>query len=260
MKESMSSRVKPWFAAYQEKYQGESPDFIDVGQIEPVSQLCADFDTLVREVDQLLEDNDLIEYFEEYIQQPRASWKTLNLKTLGFWGSNIRHTSYIRQWLLDNPSVINCSISKLDGNSQILPHCGLTNVVWRCHVGIRIPSENVDRCGIRVNDSSQCWREGRGLAFLDSNQHEVWNHTSGERIIIMFDVLRPQFASRKGYIISRLFLMYAIAKSAGILRMNWLMNIFRIRQTKYLIGMMAYLCSPAIMAYVRIRNKGLPDG
>jgi aspartyl/asparaginyl beta-hydroxylase (cupin superfamily) len=42
-----------------------------------------------------------------------------------------------------------------------------------------------------VDGTYNRWQEGRCLLFDDSRRHEVWNDTEEERVVLLFDVVRP---------------------------------------------------------------------
>ena len=48
-----------------------------------------------------------------------------------------------------------------------------------------------ERCRIRIGNQFQSWNEGEALIFDDSFNHEVWNDTSGWRVVLFVDFARP---------------------------------------------------------------------
>ena len=48
-----------------------------------------------------------------------------------------------------------------------------------------------NRPSIRVKDQHYTWREGESLLFDDSWEHEVINHSSSQRVVLIVDVRRP---------------------------------------------------------------------
>jgi len=60
----------------------------------------------------------------------------------------------------------------------------------RYHLGLKVP-EQAEDCRIRVGDEYRHWEEGRGLLFDDTHQHEVWNDTDEERVVLFLDIVRP---------------------------------------------------------------------
>ena len=78
--------------------------------------------------------------------------------------------------------------SRMRGGTHIEAHRGPTNLRVRCHLGIQVPEGD---CGIRVADETRQWREGRCLVFDDHFEHEAWNHTDEDRIVLIVDMWHP---------------------------------------------------------------------
>jgi aspartate beta-hydroxylase len=81
-------------------------------------------------------------------------------------------------------------VSRLAPRTRVEPHRGPTNLRLRCHLGIRVP----DACGIRVDHDSRRWSEGKCLVFDDSFEHEVWNDSERERIVLIVDIWHPDLS------------------------------------------------------------------
>ena len=73
---------------------------------------------------------------------------------------------------------------------------GVTKGILRSHLGLIIPKDR-EKCRIRVDDTITPWKEGEIFVFDDTYEHEVWNETDEERVILLFDFDRPmKFAGR----------------------------------------------------------------
>ena len=72
---------------------------------------------------------------------------------------------------------------------QILPHKGYTKMVLRCHLPLIVPAGEL--CGLRVGNEIKHWKEGELLIFDDSFEHEAWNNSDENRIVLMFDIPNP---------------------------------------------------------------------
>ena len=66
---------------------------------------------------------------------------------------------------------------------------------------------------MRVDDQIRQWEEGRCFVFDDTYDHEVWNKTDQERVVLLIDVDRPMRPI--GRLISR-FLMFGVSRSAYV--------------------------------------------
>jgi aspartate beta-hydroxylase len=82
-------------------------------------------------------------------------------------------------------------VSRMKGQTHISPHRGPTNLRLRCHLGIAVPEGD---CAIRVGDETRSWEEGRCLVFDDHFEHEAWNHTDQDRIVLIVDVWHPDLS------------------------------------------------------------------
>lgn len=74
--------------------------------------------------------------------------------------------------------------SSLKRNSTIKAHSGACNLRIRCHFPLVVPDGD---CGMRIGNSRVKWTEGEPLVFDDSYDHEVWNHTPKDRVVLLFD-------------------------------------------------------------------------
>ena len=79
-------------------------------------------------------------------------------------------------------------VSRMRGGTHIEPHRGPTNLRVRCHLGIKVPEGD---CAIRVGEETRRWEEGRCLVFNDYFEHEAWNHTDQDRIVLIVDMWHP---------------------------------------------------------------------
>ena len=94
--------------------------------------------------------------------------------------------------------------------------------------GISIPTI-LPQAGIRVKEAVQSWKEGHFIWFMDAYTHETWNHTSEQRIVLLADVLRPEFRKQKkricATVMTSLFLQKRIEKYSFFQRnQRWIVN------------------------------------
>jgi aspartyl/asparaginyl beta-hydroxylase (cupin superfamily) len=78
-------------------------------------------------------------------------------------------------------------LSVLGGGTHIQRHFAPTNVRLRCHLGVIVP----DGARIRIGEGKYQWREGQCLIFDDSFDHEVWNDSGDERVVLIMDFWHP---------------------------------------------------------------------
>jgi aspartate beta-hydroxylase len=79
-------------------------------------------------------------------------------------------------------------VSRMRPGTHIRPHRGPTNLRLRCHLGITVPDGD---CALRVGDDTRQWQEGQCLVFDDYLEHEAWNHTGQDRIVLIVDLWHP---------------------------------------------------------------------
>jgi len=128
-------------------------------------------------------------------------WSALIFK---FWGLNIsnefkKECPKTMQYLNKIPGLVSLSFSKLAPKAALAEHVGDTNAILRCHLGIEIPAQLPD-CGIKVNGEEKNWEEGKWLIFNDAYLHGTWNNTDNRRIILIIDVIRPEFIRKKNIV------------------------------------------------------------
>ena len=93
------------------------------------------------------------------------------------------------------PSIL---FSLLRPGARIPPHHGLINTRLICHLPLIVP----EGCGFRVGAETRQWVEGRGWAFDDSVEHEAWNASDRTRVILIFDVWKPELSELERDLVS----------------------------------------------------------
>lgn len=86
------------------------------------------------------------------------------------------------------PGLTTAGFSRLAPGTHIQPHVGYTSAVLRCHLGLVVPDEG---CALRVGEDTRTWAEGRCVVFDDTVEHEAWNRSGSDRIVLLVDFLRP---------------------------------------------------------------------
>jgi beta-hydroxylase len=85
--------------------------------------------------------------------------------------------------------------SRLAPHTHIRPHCGRPKDALRCHLGLEIPPGDL---ALRVGDQVRHWQAGRCLLFDDTGEHEAWNHTDRERVVLLVDIAKDGARDRTG--------------------------------------------------------------
>ncbi len=77
--------------------------------------------------------------------------------------------------------------SRLRPGAHIPPHCGGANNRLTIHLPLIVPGD----CSIRVGSETHIWHEGELFAFDDSFEHEAWNRSSEDRVVLIFESHHP---------------------------------------------------------------------
>jgi aspartate beta-hydroxylase len=88
------------------------------------------------------------------------------------------------------PSVL---FSLLRPGTRIPPHHGFTNARLIGHLPLIVPPN----CALRVGNQTREWRAGETMLFDDSIEHEAWNLSTEPRIVLIFDIWRPELSLKE---------------------------------------------------------------
>jgi aspartyl/asparaginyl beta-hydroxylase (cupin superfamily) len=77
--------------------------------------------------------------------------------------------------------------SVLRAGTHIPPHHGMLNTRLICHLPLIVPA----RCHLRVGNHKRAVEQGRMLVFDDSIEHEAWNDSAETRVVLLFEIWRP---------------------------------------------------------------------
>lgn len=95
----------------------------------------------------------------------------------------------------------NAHWSRLLPGAHITPHVGMLNTRLICH----IPILTAPACTLRVGNETREWLDGVPLLFDDSIEHEARNSGPQERVVLLFEVWRPEIGSADREAIGRIF-------------------------------------------------------
>ena len=97
-----------------------------------------------------------------------------------------------------SPSVL---FSLLRPGAHIPPHNGFVNTRLICHLPLVVPG----RCTFRVGNEMRDWVEGRAWVFDDTIEHEAWNRSDRVRVILLFEIWRPELSDEERRLVSAMF-------------------------------------------------------
>lgn len=96
------------------------------------------------------------------------------------------------------PSVM---FSLLRAGSRIPPHTGMINTRFICHLPLIVPGNGA----LRVGTSERAWEYGKVMLFDDTVEHEAWNNAAEDRLVLIFDIWRPEISEEERAQIRALF-------------------------------------------------------
>ena len=95
------------------------------------------------------------------------------------------------------PSVL---FSRLKAGARIPAHTGMINTRLIAHLALIVP----EGCGFRVGNDSRPWVQGKVWLFDDTIEHEAWNRSDKDRIILIFEVWKPELSEAERAFVSRI--------------------------------------------------------
>lgn len=135
-------------------------------------------------------ENQWLETFPNYVEsENKKAWKVFSFIFFSMkFPENAKLCPKTAELIYSIPDIISCDYSFLKPNTHILPHKGYTRMVLRCHLPLIVPEGD---CAIRIGDETRKWEEGKLMVFDDSFDHEAWNKSDKNRVVLMFDIPNP---------------------------------------------------------------------
>lgn len=166
-------------------------DTKDFSFLKPVSD---NFKVIQKELTDLLasnKENRWLETFPHYVSSDKIkAWKVFSFIFFGMrFPQNAALCPQTAKLIYSIPDIISCDYSFLKPNTHVQPHKGYSRMVLRCHLPLIVPTGH--DCGIRVGDETREWEEGKLMIFDDSFDHEAWNKSNKDRVVLMFDIPNP---------------------------------------------------------------------
>jgi aspartyl/asparaginyl beta-hydroxylase (cupin superfamily) len=95
------------------------------------------------------------------------------------------------------PSIL---FSRLTPGARIPPHAGFINTRLICHLPLVVP----EKCVFRVGNDVRQWTVGETLIFDDTIEHEARNDSAKTRVVLIFDVWRPELTEEEQKLVTAL--------------------------------------------------------
>jgi aspartyl/asparaginyl beta-hydroxylase (cupin superfamily) len=178
--------------------QDQRPVFFDIDAICPaLRELERAYPQIRAEADALMEQRVAMPRYHE-VNPPATeiststagNWKVYMLELLGRRPeANRARCPHTCAALERVPGILQAFFSVLEPGKSVPLHDGPYIGYLRYHLGVRIPKDDPPQ--IRVAGQGYVWKEGEGVMFDDSWPHEVINHSSEPRVVLIVDVPRP---------------------------------------------------------------------
>lgn len=173
-----------------------NPPVYDKATFPWVAEVEREWMKIRKELDEIMQYKDELPSFHEIMSELKTitqdqHWKTYFLSGYGRESEeNSRRCPETTRILKKIPGMKTALFSILYPNKHIPAHKGPYNGVLRYHLSLIVP-EPKEKCRIRVDNEIRHWSEGDSLIFDDTYNHEVWNDTSGHRVVLFVDFVRP---------------------------------------------------------------------
>ena len=235
-------KSKLWFSIFDFSfdYKGDEPNFIN-NNFSWSGEFERNWSDIKEELNYSLRSHQPDAYFNKTMVNNSETWKTISLKWWDIEFSS-RYNYFPKTMEIVNkyPDILSVTFNQLEPNGKILPHCGDTNAIFRCHLGIEIPS-CLPQTGFRVRHEVKPWKEGKWLIFLDAYQHEAFNLSDRKRIILVLDVLRPEFNSKRKRVVAIVLTSLFLQKHAQRFKFIYKLPHWVIKLMSILLCPLAYL-------------------
>ncbi len=91
--------------------------------------------------------------------------------------------------------------SVLKPHTHIPPHSGMLNTRLIVHLPLIVP----DRCRLRVGNDVRDVVAGQAMIFDDSIEHEAWNDSGDTRVVLLFEIWRPELSAAERHALTAMF-------------------------------------------------------
>jgi ornithine lipid ester-linked acyl 2-hydroxylase len=170
--------------------------YIDNKEFPFLQPFTDNWEKICDEAREILKNREAIPAFQEVSPDQGSIATGKNWRTFFLYGfgeklpKNCAQAPFTTSLLEKVPNIEISWFSILSPGYHIPPHQGVTKGILRAHLGLIIPTEQ-EKCRIRVDQQIKHWKPGEIFVLDDTYEHEVWNDTPDERVILIFDFDRP---------------------------------------------------------------------
>lgn len=217
--EIMAGREQPQLQQPTSFYYPRLPQipFYDPGDFEWVAALEARMPDIRAEAEAVLSaGRDLLPYVQRNADRPTREHALLDdpdWSAYYLWKDGVLVEDHARACPaavaafenLPMPNVANRSpsalFSVLKAKTHIPPHWGMLNTRLICHLPLIVPPN----CRLRVGNEVRNVEAGKILIFDDSIEHEAWNDSDETRVILLFEIWRPELDAEERRALTAMF-------------------------------------------------------
>lgn len=189
--------MRAYFNSHQGVYSGNQPCFYSTEDVDGVSLLEQGSEIIHKELVENLSDGEKSKAcFQKFALKRQEGWRQIELKIYGVeYGRRAKLFPKTMEILSRIDGLATAYFSHLSPKTRIPAHVGECDAYYRIHLGLKIPATLPD-CGVEVAGQQRSWQEGKCIAFNDIYFHSAWNDTDEERIVLIVDILRPEFRDK----------------------------------------------------------------
>jgi aspartate beta-hydroxylase len=163
------------------------------------------------------DDTDFTPYIQHAAGRPLAQWQELNHSPRWSAYHLLQNGARIEEHIARCPKTMaaldaaplanvpgnapNAFFSRLEPQTHIPPHTGMTNTRLVVHLPLIVP----DNCSFRVGNTTRQWQPGKAWVFDDTIEHEARNDSDQARIILIFDIWNPLLSALERDLICAFF-------------------------------------------------------
>lgn len=174
----------------------DNKPFAETTEFPHLLEIEKNWEKILAEVRIILQQREAIPGFQEVSPDQHklateGNWRTFFLYGFGIpFTKNASQAPFTCELIAPTEKLQSAWFSILAPGYHIPHHRGVTKGIIRYHLGLIIPKD-YKKCRIRVGDEIRSWRQGKGFVIDDTFDHEVWNDTEDERVILIVDFDRP---------------------------------------------------------------------
>lgn len=257
-----SHRSRLWFSVYTlAPYPGQGePAFYPEGGFAWTAPFAAHLPAIQQELQAYLRTAVPRKHYGNSVVSEQGAWSSIPLVTWGLtYHRQLSRFPETARALQQIDGLVSASFSLLKAGTSIHPHYGDTNAIIRSHFGVDVPA-GLPQVGFRVNGEERAWRNGEFLFFCDGYVHSAWNHSEKDRIVMIIDVLRPEFAARRRFICATVLASLTLQMMVSRARPLWGILLLPFFLTEALLSICAYGLSPVFNVLSKIfggKGRGL---